>query len=533
MTASSSSCWKYEDIDLLVEALFDPQDEDESPASSTSLDSNQKEIEAISPALDSASAAGVPLKKQRISAVSTVATANAKVFPESYEHKQRKSSVPQRTTAAVATPLVPIAPKPSMSQVLSVTSPPRSKALANFLQAVAISSQEHREIQRTKTVALTEMSAKEQLDFRRERNRCLAKQTRRRKKVQEASLQQQFKGLFQEHERLQTIAKQYCSNEGKNMVRKATDSLRRNISRHIWDQVSCTLSVGDEDQSSLSATAPETVANQESTPVCPSSNESSKQESPTVPIITRPAVALHTTRTRKPSESAAKEEEATTMVLLPSPSAPLSTHFDASFVQTPLPNAWSPAVAAVADDKNTPAIRTATYQHSSSNSDDPADAMLLMTILTDGDMGGGPLTDHYDHGLLTDDSTHCACDDAGSTAATTVDNSETSPLASASSLLPPFSSTLASTVVSVGTEEETNDHDTPSRANAMLVMDCYNHKTPWSASLLIEQPSSVAQEESKATTSNQTAAIPVTPESSPAAGVLSGQSFSIPNPLMG
>eukprot|EP00522_Entomoneis_paludosa_P005062 CAMPEP_0172472154 /NCGR_PEP_ID=MMETSP1065-20121228/68189_1 /TAXON_ID=265537 /ORGANISM="Amphiprora paludosa, Strain CCMP125" /LENGTH=628 /DNA_ID=CAMNT_0013230283 /DNA_START=30 /DNA_END=1915 /DNA_ORIENTATION=+ len=153
-------------------------------------------------------------KKQRVSSQgSSVPTATA--ASSTLKHK-KASSVKPTSPPSPSTKASASSSASSRSTLPSTPPQPPSRgipkqpslALTQFLKAVSVTNQEARQHQKQSTLALGDMTPAEQVEFRRERNRCLAKQTRQRKKVQMTALKQQLQVLYQEHLKLHAICVQ-------------------------------------------------------------------------------------------------------------------------------------------------------------------------------------------------------------------------------------------------------------------------------------------------------------------------------------
>ena len=100
---------------------------------------------------------------------------------------------------------VAIAPRPKVVSHTFLAATTASSALEMFLNAVAVATHESKQTGNNATSPMDEMTAEEQLHFRRECNRYLAKQTRKRKKVQMTVLKEQFQVLERENVMLKQI----------------------------------------------------------------------------------------------------------------------------------------------------------------------------------------------------------------------------------------------------------------------------------------------------------------------------------------
>ena len=154
--------------------------------------------------------------------------------------KKRRVTKKQNQVSNVPTPSSSATQTEAVIVVSQKTSPSKETPLEKFLQAAAIAAEEETCTRKRPTEELT---LKEEMAFRRERNRVMAKQTRERKKIHLLSLKEEFQQLHRENVKLRGIVKKRLPRPDV-LLQKFTS--RTDIPDTVWEAYGSDLAKREE-----------------------------------------------------------------------------------------------------------------------------------------------------------------------------------------------------------------------------------------------------------------------------------------------
>lgn len=233
----SGGDWLQEDYDMLATALFDGVEE------AFNFDNSETIANPVeSGAMEARKETAVPLRTESqpsITPVTAISSPKARSKPNHQAvsaKKRRLDLIPSKAPVPIKRSYVPIAPA-CTDKKISQRGPGSTEALEKFMKAVAISAKESSQKRPSDN-----MTSKEELDFRRERNRVMAKQTRERKKVQIGALTDQLQFLQRENAMLKRVVNENV--EQPSRILKQCTAMTK-IPREIWESYGIKLPQSD------------------------------------------------------------------------------------------------------------------------------------------------------------------------------------------------------------------------------------------------------------------------------------------------
>mmetsp|Transcript_22599 Transcript_22599/g.49326 ORF Transcript_22599/g.49326 Transcript_22599/m.49326 type:complete len:402 (+) Transcript_22599:136-1341(+) len=227
-----SGKWMEEEFDMLADLLLDEnQGSLVMPSADTPLElcASQDDMKKD----DVMRAQPPPIKKMRVEVTSNEGTTSSSSVVTASSNETATVSLPTRKVPC----LVRIAPMPTMETVINsapfvgVKRARPSVAKDKFLKAVAVATN----CKTSAVLVSNEMTAEQQLEIRRKRNRELAKQTRQRKKSQLDCLHSEFQSLRLENAMLKSVVENHISSKSTKEQILADCKALDKVPKEVWD----------------------------------------------------------------------------------------------------------------------------------------------------------------------------------------------------------------------------------------------------------------------------------------------------------